>query len=130
MRTLRLTPSELKLIQARATKRPSSNKFGAVKETVDGIEFDSRHEADVYRTLKIQQMGGLIRDLLCHVPLRVEVNGQYVFAYEADFAFTDCDSGKHHYQDAKGYRKGAAYQLFRLKKAVIRAALGIDIEEV
>ena len=128
---MRLTKEQYAALQARSQPR---NKFGARKKMVDGIEFDSTHEAEVYQQLKVRQAAGQIRALECHVPMRIEVNGQHVFNYECDFKFwsyatiTRCDGLV--YQDAKGYKKGAAYQLFRLKKAVIKAALGIEIEEV
>lgn len=77
----------------------------------------------------VQKSGG-IRELQCHYPIRVEINGQHVFTLEVDFRFWDCDTNTRRHQDAKGYKKGAAYQLFRLKRAVIKAALGIEIEEV
>lgn len=129
---LRLTPEQLAAIQAR---RKPANKFGAVKKQVDGITFDSTHEAECYQQLKMLQMAGDITDLQCHVPLRIEINGQHVFNYECDFRFreispVDARVSRARHQDAKGYKKGAAYQLFRLKKAVIKAVLGIEIEEV
>ena len=140
-RNLRLSRDQLTTIMTRR----SGNKFGARKKEIDGIVFDSTHEAEVYQNLRMQQQLGLIRDLRCHVPMPIEVNRQLVFFYHCDFVFTrlppknaEWESrhpaeamGSHVvYQDAKGYKKGAAYQLFRLKKAVIKAALGIEIEEV
>lgn len=107
---------------------PAKNKFNARKKEVDGILFDSTHEAEVYQGLKLRQFANEITGLQCHVPLRVEINLIHVFSYECDFVFWDA-VGKH-YQDAKGYKKGAAYQLFRLKAKIIQAVLGITIEEV
>lgn len=106
------------------------NKFGARKKQVDGITFDSTHEAEVYMGLKLRAIAKEIERIQCHVPIRVEVNGDHVFTYECDFVWWYPNGTSAVYQDAKGYRKGAAYQLFRLKKAVVKAALGIEIEEV
>ena len=39
------------------------NKYHAIKTELDGIEFDSRHEADVYAELKMLEKGGAIKDL-------------------------------------------------------------------
>lgn len=126
-RMLRLSHSDLAAINARR----SANKFGARKKQLDGITFDSTHESEVYVGLKIQQASALITDLQCHVPLRVEINGQFVFTYECDFVFKSrVAPWVLRYLDAKGYKKGSAYQLFRLKKAIIKASLGIEIEEV
>jgi hypothetical protein len=115
------------------------NKFGAKRKSVDGIGFDSTHEADRYQALRLEEKAGEVRELKMQVPLQVEVNGQHVFTYLADFVYERKGVGTMNpdlivwrkcYEDAKGYRKGSAYQLFRLKKAVIGAALGIVIEEV
>ncbi len=130
-RMLRLTRDQLGALNAKS----SPNKFGARKKMVDGIIFDSTHEAEVYMGLKLRAKAGEIWDLECHVPMRIEVNGVHVFNYEADFrykAWRPSDSAKlcTVYSDAKGYKKGAAYQLFRLKAKIIHAALGIEIEEV
>ena len=135
-KNLRLTRDQLAAINARR----GPNKFGARKKMVDGITFDSTHEAEVYIGLKLRQQAGEIRNLQCHVPIRVHVNEQHVFSYECDFVYEEgsyvVPGGKaaprwrSAWADAKGYKKGAAYQLFRLKKAVIKAALGIEIEEV
>ena len=64
-----------------------------------------------------------------------------MFTYICDFVYLRNEMANNHpdtvlriwrtvYEDAKGYRKGSAYQLFRLKKAVILAAMGIEIDEV
>lgn len=121
---MRLTPEQFKAIEARR----SPNKFGAKRAEVDGYGFASKHEAERYLMLKAEQLSGQIKQLRMQIPLQVHINGQHVFTYIADFCYIR-DSFER-FEDAKGYRKGSAYQLFRLKKAVIKAALGIDIEEV
>lgn len=125
---LRMTPEQY---NARELKR-KGNKFGAIKKMVDGIEFDSTREAERYMALRLEEKAGAIRALKMHVPLQPEVNGQHVFTYEADFTYERRvgEIWVMRYEDSKGYRKGAAYQLFRLKKAIIKAALGIEIDEV
>jgi hypothetical protein len=139
MKSLRLSEQQLEAIEKRgkgkkvsfglgARNEKKRNKYNAEKNTVDGIVFDSRHEAEVYQGLKLRQHAGEINSLQCHFPLHIEVNGEHCFDYIADFRFYDRE--RLVYQDAKGLRKGTAYQLFRLKAKVIKAALGIDIEEV
>jgi hypothetical protein len=140
MKTFRPTEQELEAIKRRigkgtkvsfglgARNEKKRNKYNAEKNTVDGIVFDSRHEAEVYKGLWLRQKAGEISQLMCHYPLRIEVNGEHVFNYEADFRFYE--GHRLVYMDAKGYKKGAAYQLFRLKKTIVKAALGIEIEEV
>ena len=109
-------------------KAPITNKFGAVKTRYEGIDFDSKHEAECYMKLRADELAGLITELRHQVPIQVHVGEINVFTYIADFRFI-CD-GVTRYQDAKGYRKGSAYQLFKLKQKVIAAAMGIDVEEV
>lgn len=123
---MRLTKEQLAAIQNR---RKPANKFGARKKMVDGITFDSTHEAEVYMLLKADP---LVKQLRCQVPLQVHVNDVHVFTYLCDFVYEYRLGAAFRttHVDAKGYRKGAAYQLFRLKKTVIKAALGIEIEEV
>lgn len=120
--------------QARQQK---GNKFGAKKKMVDGIGFDSTHEADRYMALRLEEKAGQICNLKMQVPLQVEINGEHVFTYICDFVYErKAAPGPGDgfwvlfHEDAKGYRKGAVYQLFRLKKAIIKAALGIEVIEV
>ena len=130
---IRLTPEQFESHQARVKGKPPAaepkrNKFNAIKTLVDGITFDSRHEAEVYTNLRIQQSLGQITNLQTQVPLQVIVHGVHVFTYTADFRYVR--DGKECWCDAKGYRKGTAYQLFKLKQKVIAASMGINVEEV
>jgi hypothetical protein len=138
-RNLRLTEEELNRFVARGAGaqravNKATNKFNAQKAEVDGITFDSKHEAERYRALRLEEKAGAIAELKIHAPLQVEINGEHVFTYLCDFIYLRRGGTRSCpglvYEDAKGYRKGSAYQLFRLKKAVIKAALGIDIDEV
>lgn len=137
MNMIRLTPEQFESHQARikggiasvvADLKKPSNKFGAVKTVVDGITFDSRHEAEVYTNLRAQQAAGQITELKTHVPLQMQVAGVHIGTLVVDFVFTTPKGKK--YQDAKGYRKGSAYQLFKLKAKIIAATKCIFIEEV
>jgi hypothetical protein len=143
-RNLRLTEVELNrfVVRGAGARRAvdkSVNKFNAQKAEVDGITFDSKHEAERYRALRLEEKAHRVRRIKTQVPIQVEINGQHVFTYLCDFVYerqsdialtADGFPWGLVYEDAKGYRKGAAYQLFRLKKAVIKAALGIVIDEV
>lgn len=125
----RWSKSDLALATNRLGARvQSQNKFNARKKVVDGITFDSTHEAEVYQGLKLRQMAGQISDLKTHVPIRVVINSHYVFQLIVDFTYKV--GPQEVFEDAKGYKKGAAYQLFRLKKAIIKAAMGIGVDEV
>lgn len=134
MSHLRMSAADFVARQAKRT----GNKFNARKKVIDGIEFDSTHEAERYQLLQLEVKAGTVRDLKVHVPIQVHVKDPigkptHVFTYECDFVYDrgpEFGPPKIVYEDAKGYRKGSAYQLFRLKKSVIAAALGIVIEEV
>ena len=108
----------------------SWNKYGAKKTTVDGITFDSRHEAERWCELVIMERAGVIEGLQRQV--RFEIVGKTdkfrARYYVADFVYRE--DGKLVVEDAKGCRSGAAYQIFRLKQAIMYEKYGIEIKEV
>ena len=67
------------------TKR--RNKYGAKRTTVDGITFDSKHEAERWGELCIMQRAGLIFDLKRQVPFDLVVGGVHICKYVADFVY-------------------------------------------
>lgn len=50
-------------------KRPKKSKYGAVKTEVDGIKFDSKHEALRYQELRLLEQAGEITNL--RLPLQI-----------------------------------------------------------
>lgn len=100
------------------------SKYGNVKTQVDGITFDSKREANRYCELKLMEREGSIKDLQLQVPYEIQVNGKKVCKYIADFVYVENDKQK--IEDAKGKRT-AVYQI---KKKLMRAVHGIEIEEV
>lgn len=101
------------------------NKFGAKKNELDGIKFDSRKEARRYRELTLLAATGELTGLKLQVPFEIIVNGQKVCTYRADFTYTD-KSGQFVVEDAKGYKTPE----YRLKKKLVNACHGIEIKEV
>ena len=112
------------------------NKYGNQKTKVDGILFDSKHEAMRWIELKYMERVGLIKDLkrqvkFCLVPT-IEGEGKKVkqraVYYVADFEYwekaTDC--WKHVVEDAKGVRT----DVYKLKKKLMLWRHGIEIKEV
>ena len=68
------------------------SKYNAKKTIVDGITFDSKHEADRYCELKLLLRAGAITDLRLQVPFELQpaftVNGKKKidrYHYIADF---------------------------------------------
>lgn len=107
---------------------PKRSKYGAKRITVDGILFDSKREAERYLELKGEEKRGFIRDVKTQVSFNCIVNGELICRYIADFQYTT--PHRVVVEDVKGYKKGAAYGIFRIKKKLMKACNRIDVEEV
>jgi hypothetical protein len=110
-----------------------ANKFNAIPIIVDGIRFSSTKEGSFYRKLCLQKKA--IRPDLQVVDIELQprfdiiINKQKIAFYKADFRVTYADNHITIF-DVKGCKKGAAYQLFKLKKKIIEALYNIEIVEV
>ena len=104
------------------TKRRS--KYGNEKVKVDGILFDSKHEACRYGELKLMRAAGLIRGFAPQVtfPLPGGVT------YRADFVVLQVD-GTYTVEDAKS-EATRVDKVYCMKKRQMRECLGIEIQEV
>lgn len=86
------------------------SKYGSKKTSYQGIEFDSKREAERYASLRFMQMGKLISDLRCQVkyvliPNQKDENGKVTeraVTYIADFVYKDLKTGQTVVEDAKG----------------------------
>lgn len=122
----------------RAAKR---SKYGAIKQTVDGITFHSKREASRYCELKLLEKAGQIARLtlqqrfeLCapKTNLRGDVNSadwmMTIGRYVADFCYDELTPGVTRFvvEDAKGFKT----PLYRWKKKHFEAQYGIEIREV
>jgi len=99
-------------------------KYKNTPTLLDGVVFASKLEARRYGELRLLEWAGQISNLKTQVPFQLVVNGQLVATYTADFTYTD-SQGKQHIEDAKGMLT----PVYRLKKKLMRACYGIDIEE-
>ncbi len=99
------------------------SKYGAIKTTIDGVEFHSRREAKRYQELKILQRAGKITDLLLQPSYDLIVQGVKVCRYIGDFWYKDLMTGVSTLEDCKGVRT----PIFRLKAKLLKACYGIDI---
>ena len=104
-------------------ERPRT-KYRNKKTRVGSLMFDSKLEAARYVDLKKLEEGGVISGLQCQVPFKIEVNDQLICKYLADFVYRDCD-GKRVVEDVKGKKT----PVYALKKKMMRAILGIEIQE-
>lgn len=105
-------------------KRPS--KFGAVKTTVDGIEFDSKAEARRYGELKLLERAGKIKNLERQPRYDLEVNGVKIGFYKADFRYWDQASSQQIVEDVKGMRT----PVFAIKAKLMKALHRVEIVEI
>lgn len=103
-------------------------KYANRKTVVDGIEFDSAKEAKRYGELRLMERGKLIGKLEIQPRFPIEVNGQKVCTYVGDFSYRNL-AGDLTVEDVKSdfTRKLPVY---RLKRKLMKAALGIDVVEV
>jgi len=108
------------------------SKYGNRKTSVNGITFDSKHEAHRYIELMYMERAKLISDLQLQV--RFELipnqykNGKLIerrAEYVADFVYCDA-CGDTVVEDAKGCRT----DVYRLKKKLMLEKYGIEIQEV
>lgn len=93
-----------------------------------GLHHHSALEAKRCNELHVMQAGGLISDLRAHPQPRYDlaVRDVKVCAYLADFAYFDEQSGREVVEDVKGHRT----EVYKLKKKLMLACYGIEVEEV
>ena len=108
------------------------NKYGARKTEIDGIVFDSKKEAERWCELRLMEKAGLIKEL--HRQVRIELipkTDKYrAITYVADFQYRDVKTGLVQFEDVKGCREGAAYEMFKLKKKLMYWRYGKDVIEI
>ena len=106
------------------------SKFNNQKVEIDGIKFDSKHEATIYLQLKALEQSNKISNLQLQVPFilldKYRINNRTVRAikYIADFTFTN-SQGQLEVWDAKGVRTDC----YKLKKKLFEYIYGIEIHE-
>lgn len=111
------------------------SKYKAQKTTIGDKTFDSKKEAMRYLYLKDQVKAKKISDLKLQVPYVLIPKQRDEFGntlrevrYIADFVYKK--DGRIVIEDVKGYRKGAAYNMFTLKKKLMLYRYGITVKEV
>lgn len=96
------------------------------KTVLDGIVFDSRHEANRYAELKLLQRAGKIKNLRCQVPFELipSQDGERAVKYIADFVYEE--NGKEVVEDAKGFHP----KEYIIKRKLMLWVHGIKVSEV
>lgn len=117
------------------------SKYNAKKVAIDGEVFDSKKEARRYQELMLLQKAGKISHLERQVkyvliPAYKEKVGKKTktiereCSYIADFKYFDRETHEIVVEDAKGYRKGTAYDVFVIKRKLMLERFGIRVREV
>ncbi len=109
------------------------SKYHNKKVIIDGIEFDSKKEANRYQELKLMQRAGIISDLQRQVkyvliPSQKGDDGRVVerpCTYIADFVYVD-ENGKKVVEDTKGYRTSD----YKIKRKLMLYTHGVKINEI
>jgi hypothetical protein len=91
---------------------------------INGQAFASKAEAARYVQLKQLEKGGVIKKLNCQVPYNIVISGDVICKYVADFTYEQ--DGKNIVEDVKGHPT----DVYKLKKKLMKAVLGISITEV
>ena len=128
-------------------KKKTESKYKSKKVEYEGIKFDSKKEKQRFIQLNLMQRAGEITDLQRQVkfvlipaqrePDTVGKRGgvkkgkiiEYECSYIADFTYYDKDDN-FHVEDVKGYKEGAAYNLFKIKRKLMLKEHGIRVEEI
>lgn len=111
------------------------NKYGAKKTEIDGLKFDSKHEAMRYVELKYAERTGRITDLRTQVafellPSQKGKDGKVVerpVKYIADFTYTDAN-GNFVVEDAKS--PATRTDVYKIKRKLLLYMRGIEVKEV
>lgn len=115
----------------------AGNKYGAqkIKDPATGFVFDSKAEFFRWCELRIMERAGKITKLrrqVKYVLIPAQYEGKAKLesetSYIADFVYKD-ESGREIVEDVKGYKRGAAYQLFVIKRKLMLQKFGIKIKE-
>lgn len=103
-----------------SNRKKTDSKYHAEKTKIDGIQFDSKKEADYYCELKMLKMAGEVKEIDRQVVFELlpsyKRNGKTVRAitYRADFVVTYRDGSKN-VIDVKGYQT----DVYKLKKKML-----------
>ncbi len=93
-----------------------------------GVWHASKLEARRCTDLHLLQQAGAISNLKAHPQQRfnLDVNGVHICMYMADFVYVRTDTGETMVEDTKGH----ATEVYKLKRRLMLACHGIEIQEV
>jgi len=95
-------------------------KYRNVPTEFQGLKFDSKHELEIYRGLKLREAAGEIRAVVRQVSMQLPGTKRRI---RIDFMLVHLD-GRIEFADAKGWETAA----WSLKRQQVKDAFGIDIQ--
>lgn len=103
------------------------SKYNNQKTVVNGIQFDSKREANRYCELLLLARAGEITNLQRQVryTLIPKQDGERACDYVADFVYAD-KAGRTIVEDVKGART----DMYKLKRKLMKWVHGITVEEI
>lgn len=104
-----------------------ATKYNNKKTVYLGIQFDSIKEANRYQELLYMERAGIIRNIELQPRYDLVVNGRKCGFYKADFRYEKKDTGETVVEDVKS--PATKTPVYQLKKKLIRAIYGLDIQE-
>lgn len=107
----------------------STKKYSNTFTEYGGRKYHSAKEAKYAEELDWRLKGKNIASWEAQVRLPIIINGEKICTYILDFLITYPDGTKE-YIDVKGYKKGVAYQYFKIKSKLLKAIHNIEIKEV
>lgn len=126
---MRISQKDFKALEAkRLAKKP---KYNNTKVLIDNILFDSKKEGARYSELKLMEKAGLISSLVLQPKFELKVNGFKVATYIADFCYNDFrGKGSGDFISVTEDVKGVKTPVYNLKKKLMKAIYGIEIQEI
>ena len=105
---------------------PPRAKYGNSKTDRDGIRYDSAKESRVLADLETLERAGHIRDLRRQVKFAIVIDGIHICDYVADAVYMD--GARRVVVDVKS-EATRKLPVYRLKRKLMAAVLGIEVEE-
>lgn len=94
-----------------------------------GRTYASKKEAKYAQGLDWKLRQGEIKGWKAQVPYELRIDGILITTYILDF-LVEHNDGSREFIDVKGRKAGVQYQLFTLKKHLMKALLSIEVKEV
>ena len=106
------------------------SKYSAKKTVLDGIEFDSRKEANRYAELKVMERAGVIRNLKLQEEFELipRCGKERPAKYHADLSYTIAATGERVVEDVKS--RATKTKDYILRRKLMNWRHGIEIREV